>query len=77
MHMMVSLGMSLLSTNFLLYVDFISRGNKTHTKLLKVKKSDPRSGVLPKHVYLQYNSIVVDMKRNQKYQSFNKYNISD
>ena len=29
------------------------------------------------HVYLQYNSIVVDMKRNQKYQSFNKYNISD
>jgi len=31
--------------------------------------------VLPKQVYLQYNSIVVDMKRNQKYQSFNKYNI--
>jgi len=27
-----------------------------------------------KQVYLQYNSIVVDMKRNQKYQIFNKYN---
>ena len=40
-------------------------------------ESDPISGVLPKHVYLQYNSIVVDMKRNQKYQSFNKYNIYD
>ena len=31
----------------------------------------------PKQVYLQYNSMVVDMKRNQKYQSFIKYNISD
>ena len=30
-----------------------------------------------KQVYLQYNSIVVDMRRNEKYQSFNKYNISD
>ena len=33
--------------------------------------------LLPKQVYLQYNSIVVDMKRNQKYQRLNKYNISD
>ena len=40
--------------------------------------SDPRSGVFTQtQVYLQYNSMVVDMKRNQKYQSFNKYNISD
>ena len=30
-----------------------------------------------KQVYLQYNYIVVDMIRNDKYQSFNKYNISD
>jgi len=30
-----------------------------------------------KQVYLQYNSIVVNTKRIQKYQSFNKYNISD
>ena len=31
---------------------------------------------LPKQVCLQDSSIVVDMKRNQKYQSFNKNNIS-
>ena len=29
-----------------------------------------------KQVYLQYNSIAVDMKRNQRYQSFNEYNVS-
>ena len=44
---------------------------KKHKKLLNVKKSDP------KHVYVQYNSIVVDMNKNQKYQRFNKCNISD
>jgi len=49
-----------------------------HKKLLKVKKCDPRSGVLTKkQVYLQNHSMVVEMKRNQKYQRFNKYNISD
>ena len=48
------------------YIDFISRGNilnnianmpitiatKKHKKLLKVKKSDPRSGVFNKNTYI-------------------------
>ena len=48
-----------------------------NTQILKVKKSDPKFGVLTKDTYIYSITLVVDMKRNQKYQSFNKYNISD